>query len=57
MPAQFGHHIQERTFKVSIKAVQRKAAWFVKNNYGFTSSVTAILKDLGWPTFKKEDGY
>ena len=30
-----------------------KAAWFVKNDYGFTSSVTAMLKDLGWPTFEK----
>ena len=40
----------------SLGAVHRKAAWFIKNNYGFILSVTAMLQDLWWPiyTFKKK---
>lgn len=30
--------------------VQRRAARFVKNNYDWQSSVTTMLKDLGWIT-------
>ena len=43
----------------SLEAVQRRAALFIKNDYGFTSSVTAMLQDLGWPTvhLKKEYGH
>ena len=37
----------------SLEAVQRKAARFVKTDYGFTLSVTAMLQDLGWPTLEK----
>ena len=37
----------------SLEAVQRKAAWFAKNDYGFTSSVTAMLQDLGRPTLER----
>ena len=46
MPAPFGHLTQE---KHSYK-VQRRAARFVKNDHRFTSSVTAMLQDLEWPT-------
>ena len=38
----------------SLEAVQRKVAWFVKNDYGFTWSATAMLQDLGRPTLKKD---
>ena len=37
----------------SLEAVQRKVAQLVKNDYGFTSSVTAMLQDLGSPTLRK----
>ena len=37
----------------SLEAVQRRAARFVQNDYGFTSSVTAMLQDLGWPTLEE----
>ena len=33
-----------------LEAVQRRTARFVKNDYRFTSSVTAMLQDLEWPT-------
>ena len=48
--------IQKRTFKVLRYVVQRKVDRFLKNDYGFTTSFTAMLQDLGWPTLKK-DGY
>ena len=41
----------------SLKTVQIKVTWFVKNDYGFTSSATVMLQDLRWPTLKKLDGY
>ena len=36
-----------------LEAVQRRAAHFVKNDYRFTSSVTAMLQDLEWPTLEE----
>ena len=36
-----------------LEAVQRRAARFVKNDYRFTSSVTAMLQDLEWPTLEE----
>ena len=32
----------------AIEKVQRRAARFVKSDYGMTSSVTSMLADLGW---------
>ena len=37
----------------SLEAVQRRAACFVKNDYRFTSSVTAMLQNLEWPTLEE----
>ena len=37
----------------SLEAVQRRAARFVKNDFKFTSSVTAMLQDLEWPTLEE----
>ena len=48
MPALFGRLIQENM--QGLEAVERRAAHFVKNDYKFTSSVTAMLQDLEWPT-------
>ena len=31
-----------------VESVQRRAARFVTSDYGFTSSVTGMLKLLGW---------
>ena len=31
-----------------IESVQHRAARFVTSDYGFTSSVTGMLKSLGW---------
>ena len=36
-----------------LEALQRRAARFVKNDYRFTSSVTAMLQDLEWPTLEE----
>ena len=36
-----------------LEAVQRRAARFVKNDYRFTSSVTAMLQDLEWHTLEE----
>jgi len=35
-----------------IDSVQRKAARFVTGDYGFTSSVTEMLRSLGWTSLK-----
>ena len=35
-----------------IDTVQRKAARFVTGDYGFTSSVTEMLRSLGWTSLK-----
>ena len=53
-----------------VEAVQRRAARFVKNDYGRLSSVSSMLKELGWSTlaerrriarlttfFKAHEGY
>ena len=37
----------------SLEVVQRRAAHFVKNDYRFTSSVTAMLQNLEWPTLEE----
>ena len=37
----------------NIEMVQRRAARWVKNEYGTTTSVTAILKDLEWNTLSR----
>ena len=36
-----------------IDMVQRRAARFVKNDYGRTSSVTEMISNLGWDTLQK----
>ena len=36
-----------------LAAVQRRAAHFAKNDFRFTSSVTAMLQDLEWPTLEE----
>ena len=36
-----------------IDMVQRRAARFVKNDYGRTSSVTEMMSNLGWDTLQK----
>jgi len=41
-------HTADKIYK--LEAVQRRAARFVKNNYDKRSSVTSMLKDLGWMT-------
>ena len=37
----------------SLEGVQRRVAWFVKNDYGLTSTVTAMLQSLEWPILKE----
>ena len=37
----------------TLEAVQRRAARFIKNNYANTSSVTAMLQELQWPTLEE----
>ena len=37
----------------SLEAVQRRVAWFVKNDHGLTSTVTAMLQSLEWPILKE----
>ena len=38
---------------LGIKMVQRRAARWVKSDYLWTSSVTAMLCDLHWPTLQR----
>ena len=40
-----------------IEKIQRKAARFVKKDYQKTSSVTSMLKDLGWETLQQRRKY
>ena len=51
MPAQFGHHMQERAFKVLRQYKERQASMLKMTI--FTSNVTAMMQDLGWPTLEK----
>lgn len=37
----------------SLEAVQRRVAWFVKNDHGLTSTVTAMLQSLERPILKE----
>ena len=37
----------------SLQAVQRRVAWFIKNDYKFTCSVAAMLQDLEWPALEE----
>ena len=43
-------HLKDLTNKLEM--IQRRAARFVNNDYRRTSSVTAMLKDLDWPSLK-----
>ena len=43
------------TVNHKIEMVQRRAARFVSNDYGHTSSVTEMMSNLGWDTQKRRD--
>ena len=40
----------------ALEMVQRKAAQFCSQNYDRYASVTDMIKDLGWPRWKLEEG-
>ena len=44
---------QEEDIK-RLEKIQRKAARFVKKDYRNTSSVTTMMKDLGWETLQRK---
>ncbi len=46
------HHLKEVS---NLEQVQRKAARFVKQDYSKYSSVTRMIHERGWKTYKREE--
>ena len=53
MPQPFGHHAHLLCDINRIEMIQRRSARFVYNDFARTSSVTSMMKNLGWPLLRQ----